>query len=105
MGRSVIFELVESATSRRSHSPGQGAITKKPTHRRRASALAVCLTWPQVALNRHEISCTLHYSSRRVKARQGWQLRTNCCCELRTKACGVRANCYCGSQTNCGLGD
>src|SRR6266700_8393546 len=88
MGRSVIFELAESGTSRRSHSPGQGAITKKPTHRRRASALAVCLTWPQVALNRHEISCTLYYSSRRALARQGCQLRT--ANSLLPRAAGLR---------------
>ena len=40
-----------------------GLSTKKPARKRRASALAVCLTWPQVALNRHEFCCTLHYSS------------------------------------------
>src|ERR1700686_3026008 len=42
----------------------RAAKQEKPAHRRRASALAICLTWPQVALNRHGFSCALlHYSS------------------------------------------
>lgn len=32
---------------------GVNRIRKKPADRRRASALAEYLTWPQVALNRH----------------------------------------------------
>jgi hypothetical protein len=44
---------------------------KKPTRTRRASALAECFTWPQVALNRHGFSIVpflLYYCPKRLWA-------------------------------------
>src|ERR1700681_301771 len=52
MVRSVIFLW----RYQRAINPLSGGVRKKPTHRRRASALADCLTWPQVALNRHGLA-------------------------------------------------
>src|SRR3954463_11579845 len=45
---SIFLSVMLSSRPRR-------AITKKPAHKRWASALAVYLTWPQVALNRHGV--------------------------------------------------
>ena len=56
------------------------AITKKPARKRQASALADCLTWPQVALNRHEVSL---YAFTIVV--RGWLFCKADNCALRTK--------------------
>src|SRR5215212_3917892 len=70
-------------------------ITKKPAHRRWASALADCLTWPQVALNRHESVVTaLHYSSDWIALLQG---------RLVTKTADCGPTDHFGLRTNCGL--
>src|SRR3954464_9595533 len=72
------------------------AITKKPAHKRWASALAVYLTWPQVALNRHGVPFVYLTIVVRVKGRGKVEGPKSVRTALRIQGFGLTASPNCG---------